>query len=130
MIDRTASTCVNPDMVYEGLTDRCDGTTPRSMFNIIVTPYPIYPHATPYPIYPHATPYPICPCHNISPCHTLPNISPCHTLPNIFPCYTLSNIHPCYTTRLGNLRIIKLISGMLINYSFFGVQMSFYWICT
>ncbi len=34
-IDRTASTCVNPNMV-KGLTDRCDGTTPRSLFNIIV----------------------------------------------------------------------------------------------
>ncbi len=34
MIDRTASTCVNPDMVYEGLTNRCDGTTLRSMFNL------------------------------------------------------------------------------------------------
>ncbi len=33
MLDGTASTCVNPDMVYERLTDRCDGTTPRSTFN-------------------------------------------------------------------------------------------------
>ncbi len=44
MIDRTctASTCANPDMIYEGLTNRCDGTTPRSMFNCSLEFQPLH----------------------------------------------------------------------------------------
>ncbi len=36
MIDRTASTCVNPDMVYEGLINRCDGTTLMSIVQLLL----------------------------------------------------------------------------------------------
>ncbi len=38
----TASTCANPDMIYEGLTNRWDGTTPRSMFNFSLEFQPLH----------------------------------------------------------------------------------------